>query len=47
MPAMLIFLALCMILGLWIKPKVRSGLAIIAVMAFLLVLIFYVFPSRL
>jgi NhaP-type Na+/H+ and K+/H+ antiporter len=47
MNTMLIFMAVCLILGLWVKPKVRSGIAIIAVAALILVIYFWLRPQQL
>ncbi len=47
MNTILAFLMLCLVLGLWIKPRARYGLTIVAVAAFLLVLYFWLFPSQL
>ncbi len=47
MNTMLGFMLLCLILGLWIKPRVRSGIIIMAVAALLLVLYFFVRPYQL
>jgi hypothetical protein len=44
---MLVFMAVCLILGLWVKPKVRYGTAMIAVAALLLVLYFWLRPQQL
>lgn len=43
---MLGFMTFCLVLGLWIKPRVRYGVAIIAVAAFLLVFLFWYSPHR-
>ncbi len=37
----------CLVLGLWTKPRVRSGVIILGVAAFLLVLYFWLRPSQL
>jgi hypothetical protein len=37
----------CLVLGLWIKPRVRSGIIIMAVAAALLALYFVIRPSQL
>lgn len=47
MNTMLVFLGLCLILGLWIKPRVRYGAMLIAIAAFLLVLYFWLRPQQL
>lgn len=47
MNTMLGFMLLCLILGLWIKPRVRSGIIIMAVAALLLALYFFVRPYQL
>jgi hypothetical protein len=44
---MLAFMVVCLILGLWVKPRVRYGIAIIALFAFLLVLYFWLRPQQL
>jgi hypothetical protein len=44
---MLVFMLLCLILGLWIKPRVRSGIIIMAAVAFLLVVYFLIRPYQL
>lgn len=47
MNTMLAFLLLCLILGLWVKPKVRYGTALIALAAALLVFYFLLRPQQL
>lgn len=47
MNTMLAFMGLCLILGLWVKPRVRYGTAIIAVIALLLILYFWFRPQQL
>jgi NhaP-type Na+/H+ and K+/H+ antiporter len=44
---MLAFMLFCLILGLWIKPRVRSGIAIMAAAALLLALYFFIRPFQL
>jgi hypothetical protein len=41
------FMTFCLVLGLWIKPRVRYGVALIVVAAFLLTFFFLYSPSRL
>ena len=45
MNAILVFLVLCLILGMWVKPRARLGVSLVAVAAFLLVTFFWLFPS--
>lgn len=45
MNVLLVFMAFSLILGLWIKPKVRSGGVIIAVAVIVMILFFWLFPS--
>lgn len=45
MNVLLVFMAFSLILGLWIKPRVRSGTAIIAVAVVVMILFFWLFPS--
>jgi uncharacterized membrane protein len=40
------FMTFCLVLGLWIKPRVRYGVALIALAAFLLVFLFLYSPSK-
>ena len=47
MTAILVFMAICLVLGLWIKPRARFGATIIAIAAFLLVIFFWLFPTYL
>jgi hypothetical protein len=47
MNTMLAFMAICLILGLWTRPKVRYGTIIIAIAALLLVLYFWLRPQQL
>jgi len=47
MDTMLVFLGICLILGLWVKPKIRYGTTIIAIAAFLLILYFWIRPQQL
>ncbi len=42
---LLVFMAFSLILGLWIKPRVRSGTTIIAVAVVMMILFFWLFPS--
>jgi len=37
----------CLILGLWIKPRIRSGIIIMAVAALLLAIYFWLRPFQL
>ncbi len=41
------FMFFCLILGLWIKPRVRSGAIIMAIAAVLLGLYFLIRPNQL
>ena len=43
---MLGFMTFCLVLGLWIKPRVRYGVVMIAIAAFLLVFLFWYSPAR-
>jgi hypothetical protein len=43
---LVVFMAFSLILGLWIKPRVRSGGVMIAVAAIMMVLFFWLFPSN-
>lgn len=47
MNTMIVFMLICLILGLWIKPRFRYGLAMMAVLAFLLILYFWLRPQQL
>lgn len=47
MNTMLVFMVLCLILGLFLKPRFRYGLALMAVLAFALVLYFLLRPQQL
>ncbi|HLW00788.1 MAG TPA: hypothetical protein VKT82_19170 [Ktedonobacterales bacterium] len=41
------FMLFCLILGLWVKPRVRSGIIIMAAAAVLLALYFLIRPYQL
>lgn len=45
MSLMIVFLFICLVLGVWSKPKARLG-PIVLVLAVLLVVVFYVSPHR-
>lgn len=46
MNIILAFLGVCMVLGLWIKPRARqSGIVVITILAFLLVIVFWLYPT--
>lgn len=47
MNTLLGFMLLCLILGLWIKPRIRSGIIVMAVAAVLLAIYFLMRPSQL
>lgn len=47
MNTLFVFMALCLVLGLWTKPRIRKGLLIMAVAALLLVLYFWIRPYQL
>lgn len=47
MNTFLIFMMLCLILGLWIKPRVRYGIILITIGVFLLVIYLWIRPSQL
>jgi hypothetical protein len=44
---LLLFMLFCLILGLWTKPRVRSGIIITIIAAVLLALYFWIRPSQL
>lgn len=46
MNAILVFMGLSLVLGLWIKPRARAGFIVVTVAAFLLVIFFWLFPSQ-
>lgn len=47
MNTMLVFMVLCLLLGIFVKPRFRYGLALTAVLAFVLVLYFLLRPTQL
>ncbi len=47
MNTLLLFMLVCLILGLWTKPRIRSGILIMGVAAVLLILYFFLRPSQL
>lgn len=47
MTAIIVFTVACLILGLWIKPRTRVGLVVIAIAAGILVLYFWIRPQQL
>lgn len=45
MNAIMIFMGICLVLGLWVKPRARYGVPVITVLAFLLVIVFWLDPA--
>jgi hypothetical protein len=46
MNTLLVFIAFALVLGLWSKPKLRAGGAILAVVVVAMMIFYWLFPSN-